>query len=663
MKGCVVLGIILMFAAGCDVTAPNEQQAVKQQNRTDTISALRNDSPNLSWSGKLDSMLLVAATAKQDTGLAELYFDIGQLYADNDFHKAKEYYLKAGNVSEKLDWNKGRYMYASGFSNMLYREGLVDSGLVVIRQAYELAMKENNERWIVRTSMNTGNGYFYKSWYETTLKYYQEALHILEKSGEDKETLIKLYDNSGVVYRIMGLPDKAIEYDQKALALFGDEEPLLKGTVLYNLATAYHLNNDEKTEYYFKEALRICEIHNNQYVKAAIYLGLGDIALHTDLKEAENYCRKALEITTEINNPNLGGLANLTLGLIDIFRVNLQQAERYCLTSLNMAQQIGYDEYQVNAHRQLAMIYAMKHDFGNCVKSMTQADSIERVMARVETLRSAEELEAKYETEKKELKISALETEKYLLEKEKRLTLWLGIVGGAVLLLALASLITRQRMIQQKMVRLEQEKQLIATQSVLDGETAERTRLARDLHDGLGSKLTGVRLHMQELRRGARLEYADVEQYEKAMDMLDDSVREMRRVSHNLMPDALNRFGLKAAVDDFCRGMSSQIVFNWYGAETRLDPKLELLVYRSIHELVNNALKYSGASQIMVQIMQEADSIAFTVQDDGCGFDPSSETKGAGLQNIRTRVASFGGNIQIDSKAGEGTEINIEIQK
>jgi signal transduction histidine kinase len=107
--------------------------------------------------------------------------------------------------------------------------------------------------------------------------------------------------------------------------------------------------------------------------------------------------------------------------------------------------------------------------------------------------------------------------------------------------------------------------------------------------------------------------------------------------------------------------MSALIDFGWYGAETRLEPKLELLIYRCIHELVNNALKYAGASKIMVQIMQEDDRISFTVQDDGCGFDLSTETKGTGLQNIHTRVISYGGILNIDSTAGEGTEVNAEM--
>ncbi|MDR0572594.1 MAG: hypothetical protein LBG96_00940 [Tannerella sp.] len=116
------------------------------------------------------------------------------------------------------------------------------------------------------------------------------------------------------------------------------------------------------------------------------------------------------------------------------------------------------------------------------------------------------------------------------------------------------------------------------------------------------------------------------------------------------MPETLSRYGLRPAIGDFCRSLSSRIVFDWFGSETRFNPKLEVVVYRIVHELVNNALKYSGASQIIVQVMQETGRIAFTVQDDGCGFDPLAVSRGMGLTNIRTRFVSFGGNMQIDSK-------------
>jgi signal transduction histidine kinase len=167
---------------------------------------------------------------------------------------------------------------------------------------------------------------------------------------------------------------------------------------------------------------------------------------------------------------------------------------------------------------------------------------------------------------------------------------------------------------------------------------------------------------LQELIQNTGVDDTKEEQFNVVMDMLDDSVQEMRRVSHNLMPDTLSRAGLKPAVDDFCRSMSPLIVFNYYGDETRLDLKFEALIYRCIHELVNNALKYATASQIMVQIIQETDRLSFTVQDDGCGFDLATKTEGIGLKNIRSRVASVGGHIQIDSKADVGTEVNVELR-
>ncbi|MDR1813422.1 MAG: sensor histidine kinase, partial [Tannerella sp.] len=302
------------------------------------------------------------------------------------------------------------------------------------------------------------------------------------------------------------------------------------------------------------------------------------------------------------------------------------------------------------------------------------------------------------ETEKKELRISAL-------EEEKRLQRFIGLAVGAALLLAALALLfvwlwTRQkrrkaeleasqaRLIAEQATlqikQLEQEKQLVATQAVLDGETQERTRLARDLHDGLGSYLSAVKRNLGDIKpdgeTAARIDAISA--------MLDDSIRELRRVAHHLMPDTLSRFGLKPALRDFCDALPS-VQFTWYGEETRLDPKLEIMLYRTIHELLNNALKHSHAEHILVQVVQQPDRLAFTVQDDGIGFDPalvasnatasaadasanaSADTSsnaatpiksGMGLANVRTRLAAYGGTLTLVSHPNQGAEITGELQ-
>ncbi len=274
-----------------------------------------------------------------------------------------------------------------------------------------------------------------------------------------------------------------------------------------------------------------------------------------------------------------------------------------------------------------------------------------------------------YETEKKETQITTL-------EKEKQLIIWLSVAGGAILLLALAAFFflwrwtvqkkclaeSHRELAEQWVKQLEQEKQLVATQSVLDGEVQERTRLARDLHDGLGSMLTGMRFNLESLKGSVILGGDEVEYLGNAMKILDDSILEMRRVAHHLMPDTLIRYGLKAALKGFCDSFPL-IEYAWFGSDERLaERQREIMIYRIIHELVNNALKHSGATKISVSVMREDNYIAFTVYDNGCGFNKDRQTQGMGLQNIRERVASCNGRMELDTGEDRGTEVNIEFK-
>ena len=655
MKKCLFKGTayafalhaILLFVAGC-----NDHHHLQVENRSlapDTLWTPTGDA-------QLDSLLQLAAISPQDTNLVWLYDQIGDMYKNNDSEKAKAYYQKEGDLSEQLDWSKGRYLCAANFSTMFNREGLPDSAIVILQKALELAVRENNELWKANQLTNLGNSYFIKGWYETALVYYMEGLPFFEREN-NTQLLQMLYYMMCQIYRNIGAMEKAIEFGEKSVAL-NRENP----NSLYTLAGAYsEAHQREKADGYYQEALRLCKLQNNSYVMAAIYYCLGFNAMMSfDLDKAEKHVLQSLEIylQSEVKDYCLNFML---LGKLEQLKGNYTQSEEYVKKALQIAEENENLEGKQMCYTVLCELTIAQHKYRENIQYWGEQELTEIAKNSEKALRAAEDMSAKYETEKKELKISAL-------EEERRLMIWRGIAGGAILLLALAAslflwrwTVQKRQLAENRIRQLEQGQQLIATQAVLDGETAERARLARDLHDGLGGKLIGVKMHLQELRRGAQLDGSHVEKFNKAMDMLDDSVREMRRVSHNLMPIALNRYGLKPAVSDFCRSTSPLIVFGFYGDETRLDSKLEMLVYRCIHELVNNALKYSGASQIMVQIMQEPDRISFSVQDDGCGFDPSATTQGTGLQNVRTRVASFGGKLMIDSKAGVGTEITVDI--
>jgi signal transduction histidine kinase len=214
---------------------------------------------------------------------------------------------------------------------------------------------------------------------------------------------------------------------------------------------------------------------------------------------------------------------------------------------------------------------------------------------------------------------------------------------------------------------MEKDRQIIASHAVMEGEEKERGRLARDLHDGLGGILSGIKLKLANIKGNyiVNTEYLDVFDY--ALDLIDSSIKELRRVAHNMMPETLINFGIKEALQDFCSSISQdnlKISYKFFGEAFRFEKPIESTLYRIAQELVNNAIKHANASEILVQVIQEQNRVHLTVSDNGIGFQvPSIDSlKSAGLQNIRARVQSFNGQFDIDSQPGKGTEITVEFE-
>ena len=196
--------------------------------------------------------------------------------------------------------------------------------------------------------------------------------------------------------------------------------------------------------------------------------------------------------------------------------------------------------------------------------------------------------------------------------------------------------------------------------------------------------ITGVSLHIVYAKKQFGHLYLTTKDYEKALQnieiaydyyfshpeeegenraviLLDDSMKELRRLAHHLMPESLVRCGLKTSLEVFCRSMPNTC-FHYFGDDARIDEKLEILLYRSAHELIYNVLKHARATETNVQLIQETDRISLTVHDNGSGFDAAQPTGGMGLHNIRSRVVVFNGTFNITSAPGKGTEINMEFQ-
>ena len=213
----------------------------------------------------------------------------------------------------------------------------------------------------------------------------------------------------------------------------------------------------------------------------------------------------------------------------------------------------------------------------------------------------------------------------------------------------------------------EQEQQQDNVLAMLQGQEAERRRLAREIHDGIGPTLSTIRLNVEALKSDMT---TTTEKKVKAIENLLQTVTsDIRSISHALMPNALLDFGLVAALQNLCDRVNESgkvaVEFFHKGIQERLPQETELNLFRIIQELLNNAFKYAQADNITIQLIKYPEQIMLSVEDDGVGFDPNNLLnlidKGIGLQNIETRVQSLAGTCDIETQPGKGVLTTIEL--
>jgi signal transduction histidine kinase len=335
-------------------------------------------------------------------------------------------------------------------------------------------------------------------------------------------------------------------------------------------------------------------------------------------------------------------------------------------------------QYSLNT---LAQAEAHLGEYRKAYDHLLQSTELKDSVFKDKNQRQINYLGALYQSEKKEKEINQLQSEKQISEltiKRRNVVIYALFVTIA-LLLGISFLIYRNirnkhiiveqdlEIERQKIKELEKDRQIVATHAVLQGEETERKRLAQDLHDGLGGLLSGVKLKLTNMKGNFVLSQEYVNHFDNALSLLDNSISELRRVAHNMMPESLVKYGLKDALQDFCNQIDSdkkvKIHFQFFGEEKRIESSIETTVYRIAQELINNSLKHAEASELIVQLILKEARVHLTVQDNGKGFDPNTvdTTKSAGLKNIRARVESFGGRIDLISTPGQGTEVTVEF--
>lgn len=283
------------------------------------------------------------------------------------------------------------------------------------------------------------------------------------------------------------------------------------------------------------------------------------------------------------------------------------------------------------------------------------------------------EMRQKYQAHEQDLEIEDLGGR---IAQERRLrNLVLGISVMALVLAVLAirnwrfqrELRLRSESLHEHEVsQLLKQQEIQALDAVMRGQEQERSRIAKDLHDRVGSLLSAVKLQFGALEdRIQRVQATANEQYQRVSGLLDTAVDEVRRISHDMEHGSLARFGLQAALEDLREAVEVpgklQVELDTFGLSERLDKRLEIAAYRMVQESISNALKHAKAGQLTIQVTRTAAQVNIVVADDGKGFDTAKASDGMGLSNLRARAAEFGGTVRIDTWPGKGTTVLIDL--
>ena len=406
----------------------------------------------------------------------------------------------------------------------------------------------------------------------------------------------------------------------------------------------------------------------------ALY-NLGGIALRTGQGQAAyTYYRQTLAIDEARGDVQAQGESWLNLGDALALLRRSAEAEAAYRRALALARQADARPLVRVAYNGFASLYEATGRPALALVWQKRFVALNDSMYEQASADQAAELQTKYDTEKKDaqnrLQAARLRIQQQIIRRRNvQLGAGLAVAG---LLAGLAYLLYNRRRLRREVEFAQERQQLtqLRAQAVLEAEEAERRRIGADLHDGVGQLLTAAKLNLHALREELGPTTAGQQaMLDNALSVVDESFREVRGISHNLMPNALIKRGLALAVRDFLDKLPAngrlKINLEVVGLDRAgpVPPTVESVLFRVIQELVQNIIKHAQATEVTLQIVRHTDELTVLVEDNGVGFDPAAlgEDAGIGLRNIGSRMAFLGGRADFDAAPGRGTTVTLEV--
>ena len=542
----------------------------------------------------------------------------------------------------------------------------------------------NSDIWrMAEVHQNFGDYYFQTSNYDDSFRSYKRSIDLFEKIG-DSTKLYKVKLSLADLYIFQNLDDGAERLLQEAIQYYNRERKGVElATAYLDLSRIYLDRADFKKEiYYLNKSVNINRALKDTLLDITISIEKSNSYIRLGEKnKALGTAERALAMSTEINNPTFISKSLLALGNAFQLKNKSDLAIEYLqrshgLTALNDAPQFR------DIYKTMAAAYADQENFDSAYVYVNKFVALNDSLQNADQLETASRLSRQYESQKKDEKIQELSQEKssaeFSVRKQRNLLIsaligFLAILAGTYFIIrffqkqiSTRELINRQNeeINKQKITELENNMKIESMHAMIEGQEAERERVAKDLHDSLGGLLSTVKLQFDSLEN--KLDgVSKFKNYQNANRLLDTACQEVRDIARNMQPSSLLNLGLVAAVGDLINRIDDPdqrtIDFQHYGLENKLENTVALTVYRLVQELLNNSIKHSKAKEILIQLTREENEFIIMVEDDGVGFDVEGVKKGMGTENILSRVNYLKGDLSVHSEKEKGTTTLITV--
>lgn len=512
--------------------------------------------------------------------------------------------------------------FLKSLTKFYYETRYFDSSIVYANKGVDLAKTMKNDSLQAMLLRFKGNSLYYLQNKQKASQSLNEALHISKSKGFRKLEA-DIYTNLGILaIDKVKIPD-ALDLLEKSISLHQTVSDSLYPGFLQarylHLACKYHIKKEKKILKQCKALLE--DLRKIQDVKLIV----GHMFFYVGCLVENNESLAAIPILNE---------------------------------AIRMVENSGDIDLQRQASNEKALILYKLGRYKEAYLASSQSLDLYAKMLERDVTKAASDAEIKYRTKEK---ILELRNQKTLLKKEKEEKVLYLFLASMVLLLLLSILLYVQKNYKLKTIKIEQENKEIALNKILEGEEKERTRIAKELHDGVVQELTAVYLSLNQKSEIVNpIENQEIQQRVKQISS------DVRNLSHAMMPISIEEKGLTKAIDElFQRSLSLASIhysFESFNLENGLSPKIELNLYRIIQELINNVLKHSQATEVNCLLRKKEQELVLMFEDNGVGFDFKQETNRNGLQNLRSRLNFLHGNLELKStENGNGVYYLIKV--